>query len=394
MTQIKESIQPSQLQQEAIDAVVDWFHNDDEKQCFFLAGYAGTGKSTIVELILEQLEFEKDKRPVFACYTGKAALVLTQKTGRKVKTLHKLLYSPEFLKGGGVEFVRKAGKDMKHVGLAVIDEWSMVDGEIYEDLISFGFKVLCVGDTGQLPPVQKVANEELEYMLKNPDFLLTEIHRQAADNPIIYLSWLARTKQTIPYGWHGKNKEVLVVNQQQWNQIKEKCYRTADQIICGKNVTRNRLNQEIRKTLDFSGTFPKPGEKLICTRNNWERELEGVNLVNGMIGYVETVDEKHGDKKHKLGSFKMDFRPEFLDSFFEDVFVVKEKFKGNYVKLWREQYKMYDDFEFGYAITCHKSQGSQWENLVVIAERMNWETYHLWLYTAITRAEKRLILVI
>src|SRR5690606_14347601 len=118
------------------------------------------------------------------------------------------------------------------------------------------------------------------------DFTLTEIHRQAEGNPIIHLSMLARTKQPIPYGWYGQDNEVLVISQMEWHSLKERVYATADQIICGYNRTRQALNKDIRQYLGFHHQLPQKGDKLICTKNNWNKTIEDIALVNGMTGFV------------------------------------------------------------------------------------------------------------
>lgn len=389
------TIDLTKMQTDAVEAITTWYKKSSE-QCFFLAGYAGTGKSTLVQYVIKQLGIRLNK-VAFACYTGKAALVLTQKAAGKYKahTIHRTIYHLEVAPNGKTEFVLKEKEELQHIKLIVIDEASMVDGEIMRDLKSFGIKILFIGDQGQLPPVSQKGNEEFLAMFNNPDFCLTEIHRQAEGNPIIHLSMLARKKQHINYGWYGQNNEVLVMNRSDWNRLKEKCYSTADQIICGYNRTRHSLNQDIRKHLGFTEDLPQTGDKLICIKNNWNKNIKDVSLVNGMTGYVhEITGSKKDDTYITRDSMNIKFRPDFTEQTFDDVNLVNDHFLGNKYELLPHEYGVYDSFDFGYAITCHKSQGSQWDKVVVINEVLNHEDHHRWLYTAITRSSERLVLVI
>lgn len=381
------------MQQEAVKAIDNWFRNGSE-QTFFLAGYAGTGKTTLVHYVIKKLRLRLS-HVAFACYTGKAALVLTQKAKGRFRghTIHHLIYNLVMDKTGRMVFVKKGKEELAHIKLIVIDEASMVDGKIMKDLKSFGKKILFIGDQGQLPPVSQKGNEEFVKMFNNPDFALTEIHRQAEGNPIIHLSMLARTKQPIQYGWYGK--EVLVMNQMEWQSVKEKVYTTADQIICGYNRTRQSLNQDIRRYLGFTDDLPQVGDKLICTRNNWGKNIQDISLVNGMTGYVQEVNYNvKQNYKITRDVIEIKFRPDFTDECFEQLYLVSDHFKGNEYKLLPHEYNIYCEFDFGYAITCHKSQGSQWEKVVVINEVLDTENHHKWLYTAITRSSSKLVLVL
>jgi exodeoxyribonuclease-5 len=383
------------MQESAVASIKQWFKNSS-KQTFFLAGYAGTGKSTLVHYVIDKLGIRRS-RVEYACYTGKAALVLTQKAKGKFKaqTIHRLIYKIDTDAKGGLKFIKKRKDELAHIKLIVIDEWSMVDSKILEDLKSFGVKLLLIGDQGQLPPVSSSNNKEIEELRNNPDFSLTEIHRQAEGNPIIHLSMLARTKQPINYGWYGTNKEVLVVSQMQWQSIKQSCYTTADQIICGYNRTRQRLNQDIRSYMGFTNDLPQVGDKLICAQNNWSKNIEDISLVNGITGFIKKIKyDVTKDYDVTRDAMEIQFRPDFTDDYFRELYLVNDHFTGKDYKLLPHEHSIYSKFDFGYAITCHKSQGSQWENVVVISEVIDRETHHRWLYTAITRSSKKMVLVI
>lgn len=385
----------SNMQKDAVSAIVHWYKNSSD-QSFFLAGYAGTGKSTLVHYAIQSLGI-KLHRVAFACYTGKAALVLTQKAHGKFKasTIHRLIYDLDMDSAGKTSFIKKEKDQLAGYKLIVIDECSMVDGQIMQDLKSFGIKILFIGDQGQLPPVSQAGNEEFIQMFNNPNFCLTEIHRQAEGNPIIYLSMLARQRQHIQYGWYGQNNEVLVISPYDWSRLKEKCYTTADQIICGYNRTRQGLNQEIRRYIGYTDPLPQVGDKLICTRNDWGKTIEDVALVNGLTGYVSSVDyDVQKDSAMQRDALKIKFRPDFTQQTFGDMYLLKGDFTGEKVSLNPHEYSMYNSLDYGYCITAHKSQGSQWEKVVVINEVLDRENHHRWLYTAITRSSDKLVLVI
>lgn len=389
------SITLTPMQGQAVNAIKQWYRHSDKK-IFHLAGYAGTGKSTLVDYVIQELNIPIH-RVAFACYTGKASLVLTRKAKGKfqAQTNHRLIYKLDKNTEGNPTFIRKSRDELSGIDLIVNDEWSMVDGKTFEDLKYFGIKMLLIGDQGQLPPVSKANNEELEYIRSHPDFSLTEIHRQAEGNPIIYLSMLARTKQPIPYGLYGDGGEVLVINPFQWQSVKEECYTTADQIICGYNRTRQGLNQDIRKYLGFHDVFPQVNDKLICTRNNWGKSIRDISLVNGMTGFVKNI-KYHVAKSLDVrrDAMEIQFRPDFTDECFHNLYLVKDHFTGKEYKLLPHEHSTYCEFDYGYAITGHKSQGSQWDKVVVINEVLRAEEHHRWLYTTITRSSEKLVLVI
>ncbi|MCY8318280.1 ATP-dependent RecD-like DNA helicase [Bacillus vallismortis] len=390
------NISLSRTQEQAVESIEKWFKGK-QKQTYFLSGYAGTGKTTLVNYVIEKLGIKLDE-VAFACYTGKAALVVTQKAqGRyKASTIHSLIYKVYTDNNGEIKVTKKAKSMLQDLKLIVIDEASMVDGQIMKDLKSFGIKILFIGDTGQLPPVSQNGNEEFLKMFNNPDFQLTDIHRQAAENPIIKLSMLARTKQEIEPGVYGKDGEAVVITHATWENIKDRLYKKADQIICGYNRTRKQLNSEIREVLGFTGDVPLNGDKMICLNNDWNKSIDDVSLVNGMTGYVKKVYKSEEIKeKFTHEATTIDFRPDFSEeSYFREITIPNKLLTDPTFKLLPYEHKVYNSFDFGYAITCHKSQGSQWKNVVVLNEVLNKDTHHRWLYTAITRSSERLVLVI
>lgn len=368
-------------QQQAVDEATRWYNLANDKR-FILAGLAGTGKSTIVDFIINGLGILKQD-VAFATYTGKAALVLRRK-GIPCKTIHKLIYTPEEDDEGNLKFTLNEKLERPYQ-LIVIDEASMVDSEIREHLESFNVPVLYIGDHGQLPPVSGAK----ENLLLKPNIKLEKIHRQAEGNPIIRLATMARKGIKIPYAKYGEG--IFKVHR---GQILDSHLLAAEQVLCGKNKTRIELNRRMRKALNFNDppeafySTPQVGDKIICLKNNWN-----AGLVNGMVGIVSEVKPFTPFKQEQIQfkdfdalSFVNEDGEVFSNILFEPTSFLVEKPEINK--------KEFEYFDYGYAITVHKSQGSQYSNPIVYEEWLGDPTFHAkWLYTAITRAADKLIIV-
>ncbi|MCI8369643.1 MAG: AAA family ATPase [Clostridia bacterium] len=388
--------------------IEDWFLHST-RQTFVLAGYAGTGKTTLLKhAVINVLGLTPDLSAAFVTPTGKAATVLIR-SGIRATTLHKLIYQSiteqaEVEVNGKkitvekLKFKRRESID-KSIKLIVLDEASMVSDEVLMDIADFGVKMLLCGDNAQLPPV-----EGFNGFLTSPDYTLKTIVRQNLGNPIITLSQMAREGQYIPYGRYGDC--AAVVSKRLFTGERRKNYLTrADQIICGLNKTRTLINEEMRAALGFDG-LPKDGEKLICTQNNWETFIDDelrFNLVNGIIG---TVIDPFYDVNNAMGFIQ--FKPDFLEENCPEALPLDAGiFMDGYYRYKRGDYfEKFDEngeaagaftlnrFEFGYCISCHKAQGSEFDSVVVFDEAYAFkEDKNRWLYTAITRAKKKLILV-
>lgn len=388
--------------------IEDWFLHST-RQVFVLAGFAGTGKTTLLKhTVTQTLNLIPDESAAFVTPTGKAATVLIR-SGIPATTLHRLIYQsiPEEqeieINGKKVKiekltFKRRENID-KSIKLIVLDEASMVSDSVLWDLMEFGVKLLLCGDNAQLPPM-----EGFNTYLKSPDYTLRSIVRQQLDNPIIKISELAREDKYIPYGRYGDC--VSVINKRLFTGERRKNYLLkADQIICGLNKTRYALNDELR-TLRGLGELPESGDKLICTLNNWEQYIDGeyrFNLVNGIIG---TAYDPFYDSSSGIGF--MQFKPDFLDELcpealpFDTGIFTDGRYRykhGDYFEKFNEDGEAVgaftlNRFEYGYCISCHKAQGSEFDNAVIFDESYAFkEDKSRWLYTAITRAKKKLILV-
>ena len=288
----------------------------------------------------------------------------------------------------------------------------MINETVLTDLISFGVKCLFSGDGAQLPPVSGACP-----LLENPHYTLTEIVRQAADNPIIQVATLAREGKKIPYGNYGDSVCVIGRNALRGAERK-RLFLKADQILCGRNKTRSELNAEVRayKGIDKEQRLPLDGEKLICTLNDWEKPLdkdERFYLVNGIIGVGQEIKESFDDLA------TMEFQADFMDESVKTPFDTGIFKDGKYRHLYGDRAVTLSDgtvaheanfallhklrvvsdepicrFEFAYAITCHKAQGSEFDFVIVFDESWAFgEEASRWLYTAITRAKQKLLIV-
>lgn len=391
------------------DKLIEQWFKHSSRQIFVLAGYAGTGKTTLLRhTVTQTLGLVPDESAAFVTPTGKAATVLIR-GGIPATTLHRLIYQSiteeqeielngKKIKIEKLSFKRRENID-KSIKLIVLDEASMVSDEVLWDLMEFGIKLLVCGDNAQLPPV-----EGLNTSLKPPDYTLTTIVRQQLDNPIIKLSQMAREGKYIPYGRYGDS--VVVLDKRTFRGERRKHYfLKADQIICGINKTRTLINDELRAMRGL-GQLPADGDKVICTINNWEQFLDSemkFNLVNGIIG---TVYDPYYDTDASIGF--MQFKPDFCDELCPEAlpFDLGIFLDGHYRYRHGDYFEKFNEegeatgaftlnrFEYGYCISCHKAQGSEFDNAIVFDESYAFkEDKNRWLYTAITRAKKKLILL-
>lgn len=354
-----------------------------------IAGYAGTGKSTLVKFLISELGIPQ-KDIAYACFTGKAALVLQQK-GQAAMTLHKLLYNSFKRPDGTFSHIPKDELD-KDYKLIVIDEVSMCPANIWQQALKHNVHIIALGDPFQLPPIG-----EDNGILAEPHVFLDEVMRQALESDIIKLSMDIRAGKPLQL---MDGNDVKVISK---DQVVAGMYTWADQILCGKNATRRMINAQMRQLLGH-GEEPQVGDKVICLKNYWDTETDMNDpLINGMIGTIEDIEL--GKDEGVLGrKMKMTFSPDFNTSTVELPNVDYKLIKEGNPSQQREPYvpgrryvkkpvnKMFE-FDYGYAITVHKSQGSQFNKVLLFEERMNREMHARWLYTAITRAVDKIVIV-
>ncbi|MFT0891624.1 ATP-dependent DNA helicase [Pseudochelatococcus sp. G4_1912] len=357
-------------QDEALKAVARWLKTGNP-QVFRLFGYAGTGKTTLARHIAEDV----DGDVIFGAYTGKAASVLRSKGCEGASTIHSLIYRSKTNEDEDApSFVLNRQAEAGKAGLIIIDECSMVDEELGRDLLSFQVPVLVLGDPAQLPPVRGGGF----FTEAEPDVMLTEVHRQARDNPIIRLSMAVREGGELP---QIAEEGTRVISRREIDA--EKVMR-ADQVLVGTNRTRRLYNGRIRALLGFRDSLPAAGEKLVCLRNNKTK-----GLFNGSTWSIKAL---RGEAK---GYLKMEVAPE--DENVRrgvDVSVLTDFFTGVEEDIPYSARRDSDEFTYGYALTVHKSQGSQWDEVVLFDESRAFREHRArWLYTGITRAAERLTIV-
>ena len=360
----------SPQQDNALLAVSRWLKSGGA-QVFRLFGYAGTGKTTLARHLAETVSGDV----AFAAFTGKAAHVMRGKGCQGASTIHSLIYRTRGEDENGPTFVLNHDSDAGKADLIIIDECSMVDEEIGNDLLSFGTPVLVLGDPAQLPPIAGGGF----FTESQPDVMLTEVHRQAADNPIVHLSMVAREGGRPAEGRYGESR---VVGR---DAIEQEEVLAADQVLVGRNVTRRNYNTRIRELLGRESPVPVAGETLVCLRNDRKRGLLNGSLWHvdrarkprkGLLRYTLTPEEGEAGKARTVASIN----PAFFD--------------GTADALSFPERRRSDEFDYGYVLTVHKAQGSQWDAVMLFDESFAFrENRARWLYTGITRAAEKLTIV-
>lgn len=363
-----------------------------------IAGYAGTGKSTLVKFIIAALNLQPED-VAYVTFTGKAASVLRHKGCPNAMTAHKLLYYSKRMPSGKFVFKPKAMLDAPY-SLIVVDEISMLPNDLWELLLSHKKHVIALGDPFQIPPIDKKADN---HVLDKPHIFLDEIMRQAEESEIIRLTMDIRNYKAPAY---FKGEEIQVVKPE---EVVDGMYHWADQIICATNRKRLEINTYMRQAAG-RGIEPESGDKIICCRNCWDTlDLSGENaLVNGTIGTL-------GDFAQEYQAYPIFDFPQVpilranistVDGEFTDVILDHYALRDGKPFLTPEQafqiYRRPDlknlepvEFNYGYAITGHRAQGSEWDKVLVFEERFPFdkEEHARWLYTAATRASDKLVLV-
>lgn len=420
---------------------------------FRVFGYAGTGKTTIIR---EMVSLSPSKTFGAAAYTGKAAMVMRKTGMRQARTIHSMIYDPvppdkdkcnELLAAAKAatnkkeksKYFRELAEARKvtfqlkesppSYDFIILDECSMIGEEMLNDLLSFKIPLIVLGDPGQLPPIDGHGL----LMTEKPDVLLKEVHRQAEGNPIIQFATRARNMVSIPYGpapWDGGGTSF----HGRIAKFNDSIFLEVDQVLTGQNTTRKMLNQRIRGKLghDLGGIYPVKGEKVICLQNDrvpmpiveTEEIIDGkpvrvqhiptgaskyqlgekhrvdrgfIPIYNGMLGEVVEVGQEFTTSIELYIRFETqepDAKPircDVLKAHF-DSYHNPEALK--YVS-WQDK-RDCQEFDFGYAITVHKSQGSQWDTVLLYDDRfLSWNRSDRakWLYTAITRAADAVVVL-
>src|SRR5271166_6306743 len=359
----------SREQAEAIDKVRRWL-KAGEPQVFRLFGYAGVGKTTLARHVAEGAQ----GGTAFAAFTGKAAMVMRANGCHGATTIHALIYRASEGAEGAPTFTLNDDGPASRAGLIVIDECSMVDAEVARDLLSFGKPILVLGDPFQLPPIKGAGF----FTESQPDVMLTQIHRQAEENPIIRLSETVRSGGDLKEGVYGETRVV------RRGAIDAAQVLGVDQVLVGVNRTRRAYNQRIRDLNGYKEPLPVVGDRLVCLRNDRTK-----GLINGGLWRVETLQGVQKD------FVKMIVRAEDEGARSSvKVAVLKHFFEGTDGELAYPLRRESDEFDYGYALTVHKAQGSQWDDVMLFDESYAFREHRArWLYTGLTRAAKKLTIV-
>jgi exodeoxyribonuclease-5 len=359
----------SPQQDAALKRIAAWLKRGDQ-QLFRLFGYAGTGKTTLAR----QIAADRDGETAFAAFTGKAAQVLRSKGCAEARTIHSLIYRARDRDEEAPTFILNEASVVANADLVVVDECSMVDAELGRDLLSFGKPVLVLGDPAQLPPIKGGGF----FTEAEPDVMLTEVHRQAADNPIIRMSMRVREGGRLARGAYGTSR---VIGR---DAVEPEMALEADQILVGLNRTRRGCNARLRQLLARADPYPEAQDKLVCLRNDRAR-----GLLNGSTWIVKGKAPKRAktlrfdvvpEDEPARKPLRIRVLPAYFDGAEEDI-------------PWPERRES-DAFDYGYALTVHKAQGSQWDDVLLFDEARAFQEHGWrWLYTGLTRAAERVTVV-
>ncbi len=397
-------------QKRAFDKIVEWQdRGKNENDILKLGGYAGTGKSTLLSLFAEL-----SREAAFCCFTAKATDVLRKKMRqlgmppgfltKNVSTIHGLIYIPIEGKKGEIIGWEKcdANKVRQQFRCIVVDEASMVNGQMLDDIKSFGLPILAVGDHGQLPPVQG----EGALMLQ-PDVKLETIHRQAKDNPIIALAHSVRQDGRLPrHDTLAKDGPIKYVAMSDVSDLLKQLYEQYQPndiaLLTYTNATRQKLNRLGRTA--WLGKIQQddtvvPGEQVICLKN-YKRVVFNGMRGTAMPDPAPKVANKHWyDASVEFPEHELVMDAHLLggqfgrNRTFGDLVEVQQQLNLG-VSCWPEVGMLFD---YGYALTVHKSQGSGFKAVILKYERpgpVSDDDFRRWLYTAVTRAIDKLYIVV
>ena len=383
-------------QQAVVDAAVNWFNNSSEL-VFQYTGAAGTGKTVVLFEIINRLGLSIDELLPMS-FTGTAAIVMRNRGLFTAKTIHASIYEPvEQIQYDGLgrpimdpyfnkpkvttKFVKR--EQLEGVKLILIDEASMTPKSMVKDIESFGIKIIACGDLNQLPPVA----DEPGYLVDGDVHFLTDIMRQGENSGIIYLADRAIKGLPIHYGTYNN---AVVIDE---DMLTDDFLIQSPIILTCKNATRETINDYLRDLRGVKSKLPMHGEPVICRKNNWSIECDGINLVNGLRGTVENFPDV-SSRGSERNIFKIDFRQGRL--LFRDVKCDYDYFNADYDdknRLRNSPYSPGNKIELAYAITTHLSQGSQYYSGIFIEEWLRKDIMPNLIYTGITRFSDYMIYV-
>lgn len=385
-------------QKNIVDQALE-FLKDPTRQVFEFSGDPGTGKSFTIEEIVRQSGIDPDNIAPMA-YTGQASIVMRQNGLLNAKTIHSWKY--EYIEdyvydimgnqvldpiyGIPVTKSTLVPRDLSDIDLIIVDEGYMVPLSMKSDLLADGKKIIVSGDRNQLDPI----NDKPAFLTDKNIPRLTEVMRQKENSGIIKVSRMALAGMNIKPGIYGD--DCLVIYE---DELDDDSILDSDILLCGRNSTRDKFNKHIRRNLlGINTDLPCMNEKIICRKNNWNIEVNGINLTNGLIGTVITppsIDTFDGE------TFNLGFVPNMFPFSFNDLKLSYKYFTADHKEkqlLKNSRYDVGEKFDFAYCITTHLSQGSQFNNVIYFEEYVHRDVDHRKLnYVGSTRAKEKLIYV-
>lgn len=381
---------PSDNQLAIANKAIHWFKYSSN-DLFQISGGPGTGKSFLLHYIVQQLGLRPYEIAPMA-YTGAAAIVMRRKGFLNAKTTHSWLLEPVkqqkkdkngYTKMNTYFNIPEVGIGFKpkplppQIKLVVVDEGKMIPKPMRSLIERQGIKTIVAGDIDQLDPVAY----DPAYFMDGEVHYLTEIFRQKENSAIVYLS--QRIKNKLPIHC-GKYSDCLVIYD---DEVIPEMIVSSDVILCGRNDTRETLTRYIREDILGFDKFSLPHnrEHVVCRQNNWNLDLNGINLANGLMGEIANNPDVSS-----LGDnyFTIDFRPMMLNEVFRELKVDKIYFNSSFKDKTRYKYNSYpnyEKFEYAYAITTHIAQGSEYNNGMYYEEYLNPSINTQLHYTGITR---------
>lgn len=386
-------------QQEGLNKVIECWCSGAPYVC--ISGYAGSGKTTLVSYAIAALGLDPEEEVAYVAYTGKAAKVLASKGNPNATTIHKLIYRAKRMPSGGYYYTLRNNFEKPYKAI-VVDEVSMVPKKMWFELLQFGVFIIACGDPGQLPPVSK---DEANGVLDYPHIFLDEIMRQAQESEIIRLSMDIREgKPVTPF----RGNEIQIITR---NDVIDGMYSWADQILVGTNAMRVSINQQVRKMRGIETDDPVEGDKIISLHNQWNTLSDSeIPLTNGTIGTLTSFSKQKIWLPEYISDTPIDILHACFDEDDDGFAGIPIDYKclttGESALTPRQEYQLAKSkkycgplpmpFSYAYAVTTHKAQGSEWPHVMVFEERFPFdrEEHKRWLYTAVTRASEKLVLVL
>ena len=450
--------EPTLGQVQLIQKLADFLINTDHNPLFIMRGYAGTGKTTIVSALVKVLPYV-NLRSVLLAPTGRAAKVLASYSGKQAFTIHKKIYRPATTADGGIYLTLMPNLHTNTV--FIIDEASMVPDvqggsdavfsgrNLLEDLIQYVFsgdncRLLLLGDVAQLPPVGLTSSPALDprhlknsYFMNPKGYELTEVVRQASESGILVNATNIREminsqKSTPPFFDLRGYNDVVKINGAELEELLQDLYTRGGNeesvVITRSNKRANQFNQGIRNRVLYREEEIEAGDFLMVVKNNYfwlpkesnagfiangdiievlsvrkRFEMYGMQFAKAFIRLIDYPEEKELDVllltstlHTETPSMTWSENQKFFNEIMQDYMELTSK-RNRMEKVKNSEHYNALQVKFAYALTCHKTQGGQWEHVVVdqgyLTDDMINTEYLRWLYTAVTRATKKLYLL-